>query len=137
MHLVARLRELLEAEPDVDVAALFGSAAAGRLGPESDVDVYIRLAPGAHWSAEQREALTLKLERGLHRDVDLVVEDRDETSTLLRLEVARHGQLVLERHPGAWTNVRATAMVDHADLEPLMARCGAGVRRRLRARAHG
>jgi predicted nucleotidyltransferase len=131
------LRDVLEREADVHVAALFGSAATGHLAPGSDVDIYVRLRPGASWSPAHAAAVVGALEHITRREVDLVVEDRDSTSTLLRLEVARHGRLIFERRQGAWITLRAEAMVDHADLEPFMQRCGAGVRRRLRARAHG
>ena len=41
------LAALFRAQDDVDVAVLFGSAAKGRLRPDSDVDLYVRLRPGA------------------------------------------------------------------------------------------
>ncbi len=63
------------------MAALFGSAARGRLGPESDVDVYVRLRAGARWNGERRERFTRSLERIARREIDLVIEDRDGTST--------------------------------------------------------
>lgn len=135
--LLAKLRDVLDAQADVEVAVLFGSAAVGRLAQHSDVDVYLRLRPGVRWSPQHVEAVTLALDHATRREVDLVVEDRDATSTLLRMEVARHGRLVLERHSGAWTALRADAMVDYADLEPFVSRCGAGIRRRVRARANG
>ena len=131
------LRSVLEADPDVDVGALFGSAVRDRLGPQSDVDVYVRLPPGARWSLRRAGELAHAMERVVRREVDLVVEDRDATSTVLRMEVARHGKLIFERGPGLWTSVRADAFVDHADMEPYLARCGAGIRRRLREGAGG
>jgi len=135
--LVAALRPVLEAEPDVLVAALFGSAARDRLGPESDVDVYLRTARAADWDLRRIGTLAGALERVVRREVDIVVEDPDRTSVILRLEVARHGKLVFERYAGAWTTLRANAMVAHADMEPFMARCGEGVRRRVRGLANG
>ncbi len=137
MELVDALAPVAASDADVEVAALFGSAARGRLGPESDVDVYVRLRVGARWDDERRERFTRSLERIARREIDLVIEDRDATSTLLRLEVSRHGRLIHERVPGAWTSLRADAMVAYADMEPFMRRTGEGIRRRIRSRVGG
>lgn len=133
----ARIRDVLLAAPDVEVAACFGSAARGRLGPDSDVDIYVRLRRGAAWSGQQERALIPELSAAAGREIDLTVEDEDRTSVILRLEVARHGRLLFERRPGAWVDLRARAMVAYADLEPWMRRCGEGVRRELAERARG
>jgi predicted nucleotidyltransferase len=131
------LTERLRAEQDVDVAVLFGSAARARLHSGSDVDVYVRLRRGARWTSHYVLALASELAGIVKREVDLVVEDLDATSVLLRMEVARHGVLLFERKPGAWTSLRASAFVAHADLEPWMRLCGEGVRRRILQGAHG
>jgi predicted nucleotidyltransferase len=121
----------LAAEPDIRVAVLFGSGARGRLRPDSDVDVYLRLGPRVRWSTHRVLLLASELGAIARREVDLVIEDVDATSTILRLEVARHGVLLFERQPGAWTSLRASAFIAHADLEPWMRRCAEGVRRRI------
>lgn len=133
----ARLAAVLEADPDIEVAACFGSAARGRLRAESDVDVYVKLRPGASWSPHQELELTSALSAEAGREVDLTIEDEGRTSVLLRLEVARHGRLLYEVRPGAWVALRARAMLAYADIEPWMRRCGEGVRRVLLARLEG
>ncbi len=67
----------------------------------------------------------------------LVVEDLDATSVILRREVARTGILLGEARPGAFTQMRARAMIAYADLEPWMRRCGDSVRRAILARVGG
>jgi predicted nucleotidyltransferase len=134
---IEALHDVVARDEDVEVAALFGSATRDRLGPESDVDVYLRLRRGVRWSSSRENQLTRALERVVGREVDLIVEDRDTTSALLRMEVARSGRLVFERTPGAWTSLRADALVTYADLEPFMRICEAGVRRRIRRGASG
>lgn len=130
----ARIRDVLQAAPDVEVAACFGSAARGRLRADSDVDIYLRLRRGASWAPQQDLALASELTAAAGREVDLTVEDEERTSVLLRLEVARHGRLLVERRAGAWVDLRARAMLAYADLEPWMRRCGEGVRRVLAER---
>lgn len=130
----ARLRDVLEADLDVEVAACFGSAACGRLRVDSDVDIYVKLRRGASWSPHQELALASELSAVARREVDLAVEDEERTSVILRLEVARHGRLLCERRRGAWVELRARAMLAYADIEPWMRRCGEGVRRVLASR---
>jgi predicted nucleotidyltransferase len=127
--IVERLGAILAQQDGVDVAVLFGSAAAGRLRPESDVDVYVRLRRRAAWSGVTVRRVEEALAAVVSRDVHLVVEDEDETSVILRREVARTGKLLWEAQPGAWTGLKAAAMVAYADLEPWLRRCGEGVRR--------
>ena len=129
--LLEKLRGALAADDDIAVAAVFGSVSRGRARPESDLDIYVRLEPGVRWSAAREAVVREALERASHREVDLIVEDRDATSVILRRQVAIDGVPFLERSPGGWTSLRADAMVAYADLDPWMRRCGAGVRRRI------
>lgn len=129
-----RLREIVAADPDVEVAAIFGSAARGRLRAESDVDIYLRLQRGVRWSSRRELLLSAELADAVGREVHLILEDEERTSVILRLEVARHGRLLCEARPGAWVELRARAMLAYVDLEPWMARCGEGIRRALAAR---
>ena len=128
--LAAALQPVL-ARPDVDVAALFGSAVSGRLRPDSDVDVYVRLARGTRWTARERRAVADEAARACGRDVDLVVED-PSTSVILRREVAATGWLLHESEPGAWVDVRASAMLAYVDLEPYLRFIGDSIRESVR-----
>lgn len=111
---------------EVDCAVLFGSFATGRATTGSDVDVYVRLVPGARWDLRERLELAAELSRVLRRELDLVVED-DRTSVILRRQVAMSGRPVYEARPGAFTDLKAAAMIAYADLEPLLRRAGAAV----------
>lgn len=135
--MICILRAVVAADPDVEVAAVFGSSARARNTAASDVDIYVRLRPGTRWSTDRAATLSRALEAAARAEIDLVVEDRNETSTILRMEVARHGVLLFERTPGGWTSVRAEAMVDYADMQPFMDRVGQGIRHRVRERAGG
>jgi predicted nucleotidyltransferase len=114
-------------EPEVDVLALFGSAGSGRLGPDSDIDLYVRLRPTARWSLGKCLDLASEVSRICGREVDLIVED-DGTSVVLRREVASRGRALYESRPGAWTDLCAAAVTAYADLEPTMRRIGDAIR---------
>jgi predicted nucleotidyltransferase len=122
-----QLSHLFSGRPEVEVLALFGSFATDRERPESDVDLYVRLRPGARWDLETRLALAAEASRICRREVDLVVED-EGTSVILRREVAVRGRPLFEAHRGAWADLRASAVLAYLDLEPYMRLTGAAIR---------
>jgi len=81
---VVQIRELAR-RYGVENVRVFGSEARGEAGPESDVDLLIRLAPGRGF----RDLMDFcdEIERALHRKVDVVVEDG--LSPLIRQRVLR------------------------------------------------
>lgn len=102
---------------DLELAVVFGSAASGRLRPESDVDVFLRLDPRGPLSADRRAELESALSSALRREVDLVVES-PSTSVVLRREIAANGIPVHERETGAFKRFVVDAIHAYVDLEP-------------------
>ena len=127
------LREALAAQPAVRLAVLFGSAAKGRQVAGSDLDLAVRLAPD---SADTRRTAALAAGRAIGREIDLV--EIDGAPPLLRFQIARDGQVLVEREPGAWTRFKARAMIDWWDWAPTARMMQAIYLRRLREKvAHG
>jgi len=94
---IAALGDALAACPAIVFAYLFGSAAAGRLGPFSDVDVAVYLENGADPVAVRLEAIGL-VSRHLATDaVDLVVLNSAPTALAGRVLLGR--RVVLDRRP--------------------------------------
>lgn len=54
--------------------AIFGSVLRSDFGPESDVDLLVRFAPDAGWSAFDHAEMEDELREILDRDVDLVTQ---------------------------------------------------------------
>jgi predicted nucleotidyltransferase len=79
----------------VESAYLLGSAAAGRLRGDSDVDVAILLNRHASFSVDQRLALTAELARLFGRPVDLGV--LSTANVVYAKEVVVHGRILFER----------------------------------------
>ena len=75
----------LLARAGVEVAILFGSAAKGRLRPDSDIDIGILPSPDRVLGFDEELALAAELDKMLGGEVDLV--RLDTASTLLRFEV--------------------------------------------------
>ncbi|GMV44007.1 MAG: hypothetical protein AMXMBFR64_57230 [Myxococcales bacterium] len=79
---------------------LFGSAAAGAMRSDSDVDVAVLTAdPARRIPAVERWALAADLARRLGRDVDLV--DLRAAPTVLQMQVVSTGRRVVCRDPAA------------------------------------
>src|SRR6266704_2295825 len=76
----AALRQVLEGEPDVAYALLFGSGARGTAHADRDADVAIELRPGAACDVRALGGLAARLESATGRPIDLVLLQRRRTS---------------------------------------------------------
>ena len=121
------LLEALESWPGVRLAVLFGSAARGQSGPDSDIDVGVLFEAGR----ESAAALEVALARATGRRLDLV--RLEAAPPLLRFQIARDGRVLLERTPHAWADFRARAMTDWWDWAPTARFLHAAAASRLRA----
>lgn len=127
------LRRVLEDEPDVVYAVLFGSGARGGLRATSDVDIAVSLRHRADRDTHALGRLAARLESAAGRPVDLVV--LDEAPSPLAYRIFRDGQALLERDHAALAARKARAILDYLDFKPIEERCADGV---LRAAArHG
>jgi predicted nucleotidyltransferase len=122
------LGKALAAQPAVQLAVLFGSAARGRQGPRSDVDLALRLEPN---NTETRRDAVDAARRVVRREIDAV--DLDSAPPLLRFQIARHGIVLVEREPKAWARFKMRAMIDWWDWAPTARKIHATYLRRLRA----
>ena len=119
----------LLAEAGVEVAILFGSAASGRMRPDSDTDIGILCQVAHDIGFDAELALGANLERVIGREVDLV--RLDKASTLLRFEASR-GRCLYEARESAFADFVARALLEYEDLRPLLRRCAEGMFRRMK-----
>jgi len=121
-----RLRRAAAAVPGARLVVLFGSVARGQAAAWSDADIGILGLD--FWPAlKLGAAVASQLGREPH------VVDLDRASDWLRFRVANEGVPLCEGEPGAWAGFRATAPLRYFDVQPIIARCAAGARRRLLA----
>ena len=110
---VERLEDLRAVAPSVELVVLFGSVARGRSRPDSDLDVAVRCDGPA-----DLDALYLLLAPRLTTSLlDLV--DLRRTGSLLAFQVARHGQVLYERDPGAFRSFQSLASRRYCDTDKL------------------
>jgi predicted nucleotidyltransferase len=112
-----RLRPVLEADPRIAYAILFGSRGRGSQHDRSDTDVAIGLARGAAPSAAELGDLLSRLETAAGGPVDLVL--LDEAGPGLAYRVFRDGRVIFERDRRALVRRRAQAILEYLDFRPI------------------
>jgi predicted nucleotidyltransferase len=126
------LRRILEAEPHVAYALIFGSSSRGTARADSDADIAIELTPDAPRDVRTLGGLAARLETAAGRRVDLVL--LDEAPAPLAYRIFRDGHLLVERDHRALVARKARVLLDYLDFKPVEERCAAGI---LRAAARG
>ncbi len=108
-------RELLESQPPVRLAYVFGSTARGEARTSSDVDIGVVL--DVTRPPVDLAELAEKLEGVLFRRVDLL--DLDRASPLLRREILRDGVLLVCRDEVERAEFESRALSEYLDTEHL------------------
>jgi uncharacterized protein len=121
------MRRVLEDEPDLMFALVFGSAGRGTLRSSSDIDVAVEFRPETPPDRMTLGRLAARLESAARRRVDLVVLDR--TPAVLAYRIFRDGRVLLERDPSALARRKARAILEYLDFKPVEELCAEGVLR--------
>lgn len=118
-RLIERLRELLERQPAIACAYLFGSVARGAASSTSDIDLAVLLEqPTADTLRGPLARLRLDLEDALGRSVDLVAMETAPPDLIHR--VLRDGALLLDRNPNQRIAFEVRARNEYFDLLPYL-----------------
>ncbi len=125
--MLTALHRVLEAEPDVAYALLFGSAARGTARPGSDADVAIELRAGAARDVRAVGGLAARLESAVGRPIDLVL--LDEAPAPLAYRIFRDGRVLVERDHAALVARKARVLLDYLDFKPVEELCAEGILR--------
>jgi predicted nucleotidyltransferase len=115
----------------LDTVWLFGSEAAGRARPESDVDVaalFTRQPSAVELVEARAEGAAL-----IGRPLDLI--DLDEASPILAYQVLRHGRLLVDRNPSRRFRFTAAVPARREDVLAMRRPIEAHLARRLAAEA--
>jgi len=114
---IEQLRRVLEADPRVAYAILFGSRGRESAHARSDADVAIGLTRGAALSAAEVGELLSRLEAATGSPVDLVL--LDEAGPGLAYRVFRDGRVILERDRRALVQRKVRAILEYLDFRPV------------------
>ncbi len=108
------LREIIARDGSIRVATLFGSAQAGALRPDSDIDVAV--AASDVLSSDRRAALISAIADRFGRPVDLV-DLRVATGAILR-EALAGGELIYCDDRAIYAELIRRLLYDQADMMP-------------------
>lgn len=109
-----RIAQVLEGHDNILFPCLYGSAAQGRMGPRSDVD--IALAGEDPLSLDQRLTLMSELSLSLGREVDLL--DLQSAEGLIFNKAIAGCQVVLNRKPDLYAAFMRILWYSEADWMP-------------------
>lgn len=109
---------VLEANDDIKVAFIFGSAAHGSMREDSDVDIAVDA--GRPLTLDDKLGLIADLGLALRREVDVV--DLQTCRGALLPQVLNGGILVLKRSGTTYANLMKKMLFDQADMAPLRGR---------------
>ncbi len=115
--MIQRVRSVLEADPRIAYAILFGSRGRGSEHDRSDTDVAVGLARGARLSVTEIGALVSRLESAAGGRVDLVL--LDEAGPGLAYRAFRDGRVIVERDRSALVERKARAILEYLDFRPV------------------
>jgi len=118
--LLRKLNMVLEKDPDILFAYLFGSTASGLDHPHSDLDIacYVREGDDVFYHKKDRELLeNLPDMVGGHK-VDLHL--LNTMPTLLKFEVVRYGQELFVRDESARVEFETNILYRYFDMKPLL-----------------
>lgn len=112
---IGRIVRVLDSEPSVAAAYVFGSFGTARFNSESDIDIGILLGrelAGDTWNL--RMALKFELEEAVGREVDIVC--LGSASPVLGMQVLRNGRKILEKDRRAAEEFFVRTVESYADL---------------------
>lgn len=109
---------VLQAEADIKLAILYGSAAKGRLRADSDVD--LALLCHSPLTPERKMQLAMRLHQKLLRQVDLV--DLSTLSGTLLKQVLCHGRLLIKNDTNAYAALLQRMVYNQTDMRPYVTR---------------
>lgn len=115
--MIERLRSVLETDPRIAYALLFGSRGRGSAHARSDTDLAIGLVGGARLSATDVGEILSRLEAAARGHVDLVL--LDEAGPALAYRVFRDGRVVFARERSALVERKARAILEYLDFRPV------------------
>lgn len=116
--ILSQVTNLLEAEQGLKLAIVYGSAAAGSLRPDSDVD--LALLFDHPLSAERKMDIATRLERELLRTLDLT--DLSNLSGTILKQVLCKGRILIQSEEGLFAGLVKKMVYNQSDMMPYVTR---------------
>jgi predicted nucleotidyltransferase len=128
--ILQRVADFFDLDDKVRLVVVYGSVAAGKERPGSDVDIAVMGRDAL--SIENKIDLQCRLEETLRRPVDVV--DLSQVNGLILKQILCKGKVVVRREAAVYGHLMVKMMDQQADLQPLVNRL---LLERQRRFAHG
>jgi len=134
-EILRKLTVVLEKDPDILFAYLFGSAVSGLDHPYSDLDIacYVREGDEEYYHKKDRELTEDMPDIINSRKVDLHL--LNTMATLLKFEVVRYGQELFVRDQSAKVEFETTVLYRYFDMKPFLSLYYSLLKERIRGGA--
>lgn len=117
-EIISQIKGILRDELGLQLAVLYGSAAAGKVRPDSDVD--IALLFDRPLTAAKKMVLISRMEGELKRDIDLV--DLFALNGTILKQVLSKGRVLIQTRPGALAELIRRMIYNQSDMMPYVTR---------------
>lgn len=111
--IASTLKEYFKDKEEIPLAFIFGSAVAGRLTDESDVDIAILFSSMPHFQEVLKISASVSGVTG--REVDIVV--LNDSSPVIRMQVLRKGKLIKGGNDVAYNDFFVRTVKEYDDLK--------------------
>ena len=115
---VARAMRALNGESDLELAILYGSAAAGKMRGDSDVDIAVLFK--APLDADHKMELITRLQSELKRDVDIV--DLFHLNGTLLKQILCRGRVLIKANTESLAALTRRMIYNESDMMPYVMR---------------
>lgn len=133
-----KIKDILKDYPYIASAYLFGSAATGKVGPLSDIDIAVLLkkeAPQGRFLIHELDYIAYKIEKIFKRPVDVIPMNRG--GLIFQHNILKTGTLIYDSDPDFRIKYVSYLISAYCDFEPMLRFMGKfyfkGYRRRLRS----
>ncbi|KMT64719.1 type VII toxin-antitoxin system MntA family adenylyltransferase antitoxin [Catenovulum maritimum] len=116
--IIERLKEILNQQPELEIAILYGSAVNGKMRPDSDVDIAVLFNQPLNTS--QKLTLASQLEKQLNRSIDLT--DLSNLNGTILKQVLSKGVVLIENDKDAKEKLISKMIYNQADMMPYVIR---------------
>ncbi len=116
-----KIKDILKDYPYIASAYLFGSAATGKVGPLSDIDIAVLLkkeAPQGRFLIHELDYIAYKIEKIFKRPVDVIPMNRG--GLIFQHNILKTGILIYDSDPAFRIKYVSSLISAYCDFEPLL-----------------
>ncbi len=135
IHIMDKAEKVLEKEPNVLFAYLFGSSAKGKPRPDSDIDIAVYLSDPDHLKKDPLypSRLAIKIEKELAAKAAVDIRVLNDSTLRFKHQVLKYGKLIHSKDEKRRVSFEATSISRYLDFKPFLEVYNRARKERLKA----